>query len=91
MAPNADILINMYHIRPEAGLAIGDGLTGKYIGNLGRQNSEYDDTLAQCAEMTPATRQKEISTLTMALCVILPGGLFVLAGLALWRYFKDNQ
>jgi hypothetical protein len=86
MAPNADILINMYHIRPEAGLAIGDGLTGKYIGNLGRQDSEYDDTLAENAEMTIMTRQKEIGLLTLALCIILPGGLFVLAGLALRRY-----
>jgi hypothetical protein len=45
-----------------------------YIGGLGRQDSEYDDTLAQCAEMTPAPRQKEIGLLTVVLCVILPGG-----------------
>jgi hypothetical protein len=59
-----------------------------YIGNLGRQNSEYDDALAENAEMTPMTHQKEISLLTMALCIILPGGLFILAGLALRRYLK---
>jgi hypothetical protein len=76
MAPNADILANMYHVN------------GGYIGDLGRQDSEYDDALAENAEMTPMMRQKEISLLTLALCIILPGGLFVLAGLALRRYFK---
>jgi len=76
MAPNAGILANMYHVN------------GGYIGDLGRQNSEYDDTLAQSAEMTPMIHQKEISLLTTALCIILPGGLFILAGLALHRYFK---
>jgi predicted methyltransferase MtxX (methanogen marker protein 4) len=76
MAPNADILANMYHVN------------GGYIGDLGRQDSEYDDALAENAEMTPMMRQKEISLLTLALCIILPGGLFVLAGLALRRYLK---
>ena len=76
MAPNAGILANMYHVN------------GGYIGDLGRQDSEYDDALAENAEMTPMMRQKEISLLTLALCIILPGGLFVLAGLALRRYFK---
>jgi hypothetical protein len=59
-----------------------------YIGDLGRQDSDYDDTLAENAEMTPKPPQKEISLLTVALCIILPGGLFVLAGLALRRYLK---
>jgi predicted methyltransferase MtxX (methanogen marker protein 4) len=63
-------------------------VNGGYIGDLGRQDSEYDDALAENAEMTPMMRQKEISLLTLALCIILPGGLFVLAGLALRRYFK---
>jgi len=76
MAPNADILANMYHVN------------GGYIGDLGRQDSEYDDALAENAEMTPMMRQKEISLLTLALCIILPGGLFVLAGLVLLRYLK---
>ena len=57
-----------------------------YIGDLGRQ--DFDDTFAENAEMTPKPPQKEISLLTVALCIILPGGLFVLAGLALRRYLK---
>ena len=72
-----------------------------YIGNLGRQ--DFDDTLAENAEMMPvrffgrllpsgtisaARSKRDPSTLTLALCIILPGGLFVLAGLALRRYLK---
>jgi len=72
-----------------------------YIGNLGRQ--DFDDTFAENAEMTPvrffdrllpngtislARSKHDPSLLTLALCIILPGGLFILAGLALRRYFK---
>jgi hypothetical protein len=59
-----------------------------YIGNLGRQDSEYDDTLAENAEMIPPCFTRDPSLLTLALCIILPGGLFILAGLALRRYLK---
>ena len=57
-----------------------------YIGNLGRQ--DFDDTFAENAEMTPPHSMRDPSLLTLALCIILPGGLLVLAGFALRRYLK---
>jgi hypothetical protein len=59
-----------------------------YIGNLGRQDSEFDDTFSENAEMTPPRSTHDPSMLTLALCIILPGGLLVLAGFALRRYLK---
>ena len=57
-----------------------------YIGNLGRQ--DFDDTFAENAELTPQRSTHDPSLLTLALCIILPGGLLVLAGFALHRYLK---
>ena len=55
---------------------------------LGRQDSEYDNSLAEYAEAVPALPQKEISLPLLALLIVVPGGLFVLAALALRRHLK---
>ena len=61
-----------------------------YIGNLGRQDSDFDNTFAQSAEMIPALPQEPLSLLFIATCIVAPLGLFVLAGVLLHRHFKEK-
>ena len=58
----------------------------EYIGQLGRQDSEYDNTLAENAEMIPPPAPRELSLPLVAACVVMPFGLFILGALALRRH-----
>jgi hypothetical protein len=60
----------------------------KYIGNFGRQDAEFDNSLAENAEATPPLPSKEISLPLLALLIVLPGGLFILGGIMLHKYLK---
>jgi hypothetical protein len=61
----------------------------RFIDNTsGNRPERYDDTLAQYAEAIPPLPREPISLLTLIACVLLPGGLFVLTGLLLWRHFR---
>ena len=62
-----------------------------FIGHLGRPNSDYDNTFAENAEMTPPPPTQPISLMLVAACVILPGGVLVLAAILLRKYLKENM
>ncbi len=63
----------------------------KYIGDLGRQDSQFDDTLALNAEFVTPPKHDGISYVTLAACVLLPGGLFVLAALLIRNHLKEKH
>ena len=63
----------------------------KYIGHLGRQDSQFDDTLALNAEFVLTPHADRISYVTLAACVLLPGGLFVLVALLLRNHLKEKH
>jgi hypothetical protein len=64
----------------------------KFIGNLGRQDSEFDDILALNAEFVQVqTAQQSIGLVTLAACVILPGGLLVLVALLIRNHLKEKH
>jgi hypothetical protein len=70
------------------GRAILDPMSTAYIGHLGRQASDFDNTFAENAEMTAPLPQKPLSIAFIAACIILPLGLFVLAGTLIHRHLK---
>jgi len=55
---------------------------------LGLQDAAFDNTMAQNAEYVAPQPQPGLSLLFIAACVVLPLGLFVLAGVILHRHFK---
>ena len=59
-----------------------------FIGNFGRQDSEYDNTLAESAEASLVRPRKEINLPLLALLIVIPGGLFILSGIMFHRYLK---
>jgi hypothetical protein len=61
-----------------------------YIGHLGRQESDFDNRMAEYAEMIPPQPKPPMSMILLAALIIVPGGLFVLAGLALRKYLKEK-
>ena len=63
----------------------------KYIGDLGRQDSQFDDTLALNAEFVLTPHADRISYVTLAACVLLPGGLFVLVALLLRNHYASHS
>jgi hypothetical protein len=63
----------------------------KYIGDFGRQDSQFDDTLALNAEFVLTPHAARISYVTLAACVLLPGGLFVLATLLIRNHLKEKH
>jgi hypothetical protein len=65
-------------------------LMAKYIGNLGRQDGDFDNSMAENAESTPPSPCKEISLPLLALLIVLPGGLFILAGIFGYNHWKSK-
>lgn len=64
----------------------------RYLGNLGRQDSEFDNTLAEWAgdAPLPVRNTNFLLGLLVTLCVILPGGILVLAALAARKFIKER-
>ncbi len=63
-----------------------------YIGHLGRQDSEYDNSLYENAEAVTVKRpQKDISLPLLAFLVVVPTGLFILSGILLYRHLKGKN
>lgn len=61
-----------------------------FIGNLGRQDSDYDNELALNAEMVPP-QPKQINLWVLGACIVAPGGLLVLGALAFRSYMKEKS
>ena len=73
-------------VKPEG----GDAWDVYYIGGNGRNDADYDNTLAENAESVPVpTVSKPINLALLALLLVVPGGLLVLAAYyikeKLWR------
>lgn len=64
----------------------------RYIGGLGRMDDTYDNTLSEwgLGEAPRQPSRQYLKALLITLCVILPGGIFVLAALAVHKFFKER-